>query len=161
MPLRDINHQGTPARRFPTGLDLRFLVRGRRGSSHEVGEVDAVLPGRARRLCSAWLRLADEEQAADLIALAATELLTNAIRYGTASTIRFRLEPSVDLLKLSVDDGNPQHPRIQAADLLAERGRGMQIVDQLVRGAGGDLGFSEDGTTTWCTFPISKERRHA
>ncbi|MGW4505837.1 ATP-binding protein [Streptomyces sp. NPDC004436] len=161
MPLRDIDHQGTPARRFPTGLDLLFQVRERRGHSHEVGEVDAVLPSRARRLCSAWLRLADEEEATDLITLAATELLTNAIRYGTASTIRFRLEPAADLLTLSVHDGNPQQPHIQAADLMAERGRGMQIVDQLVRSAGGDLGFSEDGTTTWCTFPISKERRHA
>ncbi|MGW2985290.1 ATP-binding protein [Streptomyces goshikiensis] len=125
-----------------------------------MGEADAVLPGRVRRLCSAWLRLAGEEQAADLIALAATELLTNAIRYGTASTIRFRLEPSAGLLKLSVDDGNPQPPHIQATDCLSESGRGMRIVDQLVRGAGGDLGFSEDGTTTWCTFPISKGRRH-
>lgn len=163
MPFHNTPAQGPlhrAGRRLPSGLDLRFKVRGSRTGSRDVDEADAMLPGRARRLCEAWLRLAGQEQVAERVTLVATELMTNALRYGTTDTIKFRLGADEDRLKLSVDDGNPSLPSIRAADPLAESGRGMQIVASSVRSGGGELGFSDDGTTTWCTFPIAKERQH-
>ncbi|MCY0938833.1 ATP-binding protein [Streptomyces sp. H34-S4] len=122
-------------------------------------DADAMFPGRARRLCKAWLRLADQEDLVDWLELVVSELVTNALRYGWGSTITFGLGMDGDRLRLSVGDGNPHPPHVRTADSSSERGRGMRIVIQAVRSAGGELGFSRDGTTTWCTFPISEEKQ--
>ncbi|MDJ0383165.1 ATP-binding protein [Streptomyces sp. G-G2] len=122
-------------------------------------DVDAMFPRRARRLCKAWLRLADQEDLVEWMELVVSELVTNALRYGRGSTITFQLGVDDGRLRLSVGDGNPQQPQVRTADSSSERGRGMRIIIQAVRSAGGNLGFSQDGTSTWCTFPISKERQ--
>ncbi|MGW2587476.1 ATP-binding protein [Streptomyces virginiae] len=162
MPFRktpDENPATGTGRLFPSALDLEFKVRGRRAGSDAVDDADAMFPRRARLLCKAWLRLANQEDLVDSLELVASELVTNALRYGCGPIITFRLGVESDFLRLAVGDGSSELPRVGTADPSSERGRGMRIVLQTVHSTGGNLGFSQDGTTTWCTFPISKERQ--
>jgi anti-sigma regulatory factor (Ser/Thr protein kinase) len=88
------------------------------------------------------------------------ELVTNAIRHGMPPivlTVRF----DAHVLIIEVVDCGPGNPEAREVDATAERGRGLNIVDQLAD----DWGVHElqKGKRVWCRLalraPMSLERR--
>lgn len=68
--------------------------------------------------------------------LVASELVTNAIHHGTAidDDVTVRLGVHGDgALWLEVQDTNSAQPTVQEPDLTSESGRGLYIVEQVVR----------------------------
>ncbi|MFI0448065.1 ATP-binding protein [Actinomadura sp. 6N118] len=67
--------------------------------------------------------------------LVASELVTNALRYASASDdVTFRIGRTDDgALWMEVQDATCDLPCIQRADTISEAGRGLFIVDQLCR----------------------------
>jgi anti-sigma regulatory factor (Ser/Thr protein kinase) len=68
--------------------------------------------------------------------LVASELVTNALRYASASDddVTFRIGRTDDgALWLEVQDATYDLPRMQRTDAISEAGRGLFIVDQFAR----------------------------
>ncbi len=68
--------------------------------------------------------------------LVASELVTNAIRYGSTAddNITLRLDLADDgALWLEVQDSTVEMPRVQQADLSSESGRGLFVIEALTR----------------------------
>ncbi|GAA2139207.1 ATP-binding protein [Actinomadura napierensis] len=68
--------------------------------------------------------------------LVASELVTNALRYASASDddVTFRIGRAEDgALWMEVQDATCDLPCIQRADTISEAGRGLFIVDQFTR----------------------------
>lgn len=68
--------------------------------------------------------------------LVASELVTNALRYASASDgdVALRIGRTDDgALWIEVQDATCDLPRIQHADTISEAGRGLFIVDQFAR----------------------------
>ena len=68
--------------------------------------------------------------------LVASELVTNALRYASASDddVTFRIGRTDDgALWLEVQDATYDLPRMQETDTISEAGRGLFIVDQFAR----------------------------
>ncbi|MEV6153259.1 ATP-binding protein [Nonomuraea sp. NPDC052129] len=122
-----------------------------------------VIPARARDTITAWVG-ADHPRAYDLQTLA-TELVTNAIRYGlgtmpAARWVRMRLEPEAGFLRLVVVD--PGHantfPRLRQPvndpgpddeDAAIESGRGLRIVHEITDGSWGHYYNTRNERVVW------------
>ncbi|GAA2619867.1 ATP-binding protein [Actinomadura fulvescens] len=68
--------------------------------------------------------------------LVASELVTNALRYASASDgdVTFRIGRADDgALWMEVQDATCDLPCVQRADTISEAGRGLFIIDQLCR----------------------------
>ncbi|MGW4606536.1 ATP-binding protein [Streptomyces sp. NPDC004532] len=84
-----------------------------------------------------------------------SELVTNAVRYGTPP---LRLQLIKDrTLTCEVHDGNPLAPRLHHAKTIDEGGRGLFIVAQLAQNWGVRYGL--DGKAVWAEQPLSTTRR--
>jgi two-component sensor histidine kinase len=120
--------------------------------------------GHARRITSAWLKqrcgMADVRTA--LLLLVVSELCTNAIQHGRTEAFGLRGWMRSDgQVRLEVQDGSPSAiPSPQHVDPMEEGGRGLLLVEVLVRGdLGGSWGFNEDGTVAWCQVPVHAGHR--
>ncbi|MGW9029053.1 SpoIIE family protein phosphatase [Streptomyces sp. NPDC055722] len=86
-----------------------------------------------------------DEETAYTTEMIVSELVTNAVRYGTPP---LRLQLIKDCtLTCEVHDGNPLAPRMRHAKTIDEGGRGLFIITQLARNWG--VRFSLDGKTVW------------
>ncbi|MET8957147.1 SpoIIE family protein phosphatase [Streptomyces sp. NPDC004129] len=86
-----------------------------------------------------------DEETAYTTELIVSELVTNAVRYGTPP---LRLQLIKDrTLTCEVQDGNPVAPRLRHAKTVDEGGRGLFIVTQLAQNWG--VRYSLDGKTVW------------
>jgi anti-sigma regulatory factor (Ser/Thr protein kinase) len=116
--------------------------------------LDLTAPGRARALVAAHCVSTHPElpsAAWDVAMLLLTELVTNAVRYG-AGPVGLRLTDDATRFRVDVADHGPGGPVLGTdADLLAERGRGLQLVDALARAWGVTRG--EDGKQVWFELP--------
>lgn len=95
-----------------------------------------------RERCAAWHIDDDTAQAAELIA---SELVTNAIRYG-APPVRLRLILS-DALTCEVSDAGRAAPRLRHARTMDEGGRGLYIVARFAPRWG--VRYTEAGKVLW------------
>jgi anti-sigma regulatory factor (Ser/Thr protein kinase) len=94
---------------------------------------------------------------ADAAELVLSELLTNAVRHAAARTreVGTRYErDSTGGVRIEVSDGSPVTPRLRAATLDAESGRGLGLVNVMT---GGRWGVVRDpsggGKTVWAQIP--------
>jgi anti-sigma regulatory factor (Ser/Thr protein kinase) len=106
--------------------------------------------GWLRRLGAAKLRNWGLDALAEDARLVISELVTNAMRYGTGSGIVCRLVIARERLLIEVTDGSAELPQVREVAPSEESGRGMFIVDQLAD----DWGISVDRTSVWCTLTV-------
>ncbi|MGW2937693.1 SpoIIE family protein phosphatase [Streptomyces sp. NPDC001156] len=86
-----------------------------------------------------------DEETAYTTEMIVSELVTNAVRYGTPP---LRLQLIKDrTLTCEVHDGNPLAPRLRHAKTVDEGGRGLFIIAQLAQNWG--VRYSLDGKTVW------------
>ncbi|MEV4018959.1 ATP-binding protein [Nonomuraea angiospora] len=109
-------------------------------------------PHLAREAVGVWLEPA--HPAREIVVLATSELVTNAVKYADASggsanvgqdEITLRLSQGPDYLRLAVTDpgsscSEPSRIPLQTPSLHAERGRGLAIVQALSRNRWGATG---------------------
>ncbi len=126
-----------PQHQIARGFEVDFLP-----ADHSVGQM--------RRIIRATLRYWDLTALADDATLAASELVTNAVRHGGGRPVGFRVWCSADELRMEVADGSPTRARLRSADVADENGRGLLLVSAVSK----EWGVSPDGTTTWCSFAI-------
>ncbi|HUR02296.1 MAG TPA: ATP-binding protein [Nonomuraea sp.] len=122
-----------------------------------------VIPARTRDTITSWVG-ADHPRAYDLQTLA-TELVTNAIRYGlgtmpAARWVRMRLEPQAGFFRLVVID--PGHantfpqlrqpvndPGPDDKDAAIECGRGLHVVHEITDGSWGHYYNTQNEQVVW------------
>jgi anti-sigma regulatory factor (Ser/Thr protein kinase) len=86
-----------------------------------------------------------DEETAYTTEMIVSELVTNAVRYGTPP---LRLQLIKDrTLTCEVHDGNPVAPRMRHAKTIDEGGRGLFIIAQLAQNWG--VRYSPNGKTVW------------
>ncbi|MCX4740737.1 ATP-binding protein [Streptomyces antibioticus] len=113
---------------------------------------DAAWPKRLRRIVRASLNRWGRPELIEDTELLLTELATNALRHGSGRSICVRVSAQDDTLKIQVTDGSPTRPELRHAALDDEGGRGLLLVESLAE----EWGVSDDGTTTWCTLPLTE-----
>ncbi|MET8676119.1 ATP-binding protein [Streptomyces sp. NPDC004647] len=137
-------------------LALR-IEREARAEGEPMPEYEGQWVGRLRRIGAAKLRHWGLPCLVESAELLISELVTNALRYGTGSEVAFRFLLAMDVLVIEVGDGSPGRPRVNEADPDKESGRGMLIVASVAA----TWGVSTDGTTTWCTLTIPTTTRRS
>jgi anti-sigma regulatory factor (Ser/Thr protein kinase) len=71
----------------------------------------------------------------DIAQLLTSELITNAITYGSG-TIYVEVTRSAKRLRISVDDEGPELPRYPRPGVMGPTGRGLMLVEYLAAGWG-------------------------
>jgi anti-sigma regulatory factor (Ser/Thr protein kinase) len=67
-------------------------------------------------------------ESAEPALLVVTELLSNAVDHGRGP-VRVEVTPVNGSVRVEVQDGSPEPPRLQPPDPSRQRGRGVQMVD--------------------------------
>lgn len=83
-----------------------------------------------------------------VVLLLTSELVTNAVRYGTGP-VGLHLAWAEGVVRVEVEDGSPEWPVVQAMDRDALGGRGLILVDALSTNWGVVAGGT--GKTVWFT----------
>jgi anti-sigma regulatory factor (Ser/Thr protein kinase) len=96
----------------------------------------------------------------DVLALLASELVSNCVRHAGASgsdTVSLRVSDRAGRIRLAVTDGGAgfARPAISRGDSLAPGGRGLLIVDELADDWGVD--DRSNGCTVWCELVVEEE----
>ncbi|MFF7602988.1 ATP-binding protein [Streptomyces mirabilis] len=135
-----------------------WFERQQRIAGHPVPAQDARRVPQMRRLVAARLRLCGLPELVEPMKLLTSELVTNALEHGDGP-VSLLLSCSSATVRLTVDDGSRESPRLGAPELDAESGRGLWIVESIASEYGGSWGVSPDCTKTWCslTVPAAKE----
>ncbi|MFK0159151.1 ATP-binding protein [Streptomyces sp. NPDC090493] len=113
---------------------------------------DAAWPQRLRRIVRAGLTYWRRPDLIETAELLLTELVTNALRHGKGPDVGVRVFFRDDRCVIEVNDGSPTRPELRHAAPDDEGGRGLLLVESLAE----EWGVSRDGTTTWCTLPLTK-----
>jgi len=85
----------------------------------------------ARSEVKAAIRSWDAPVEEDVAVLLTSELVTNAIRHGTAETVKLAISCSRGHLRVDVHDTSCTLPKLTDAPADAEAGRGLRLVDAL------------------------------
>ncbi|MGW0188984.1 SpoIIE family protein phosphatase [Streptomyces sp. NPDC003362] len=141
--------------REPVEDDAVLLIARTRGLDEDhVAEwtlpADPAVVGTARRLAAHQLTAWGLDDLAFTTELIVTELLTNALRYGTPP-IRLRMIRDRTLV-CEVSDGSSTAPYLRHARVTDEGGRGLGLVAQLTGRWG--TRFAHRGKTIWCEQPL-------
>ncbi len=91
----------------------------------------------AREFVTRTLRAWDAGALEHTTTLLVSELVANAVRHA-ASTVELQLTAGARALTVAVSDASPELPSTRGADLDAEHGRGMLLVDQMADRWGAD-----------------------
>ncbi|MFI1443202.1 ATP-binding protein [Streptomyces fructofermentans] len=139
-------------RRAGTVLDERFKVVAHGGEPPRLE--DASKAGVMRRITAARLRYCGLEALADDVMVLVSEMLTNALVHSGTEEIGIRIAASEGYLHITVIDGMPGAAVRKAAGVDDESGRGLVLVEALVKAHGGQWGTSESGDRTWCSLAL-------
>lgn len=115
-------------------------------------EADARWPGRLRRIVRVALKHWGCPELSDTAELLVTELATNAFRHGRGRDIAVRFYLQNDRCVIEVNDGSPARPHLRHAEDDDEDGRGLFLVESMAD----EWGVTPDGTSTWCTLPLTE-----
>ncbi len=85
--------------------------------------------------------------------LLTSELVTNALEHGDGP-VSLLLSCSSETVRLTVDDGSRESPRLATPEPDAESGRGLWIVASIASEYGGSWGVSPDYKKTWCSLTV-------
>jgi anti-sigma regulatory factor (Ser/Thr protein kinase) len=132
-------------------LGLR-IMRAPRAAGNAMPAHEGMWVGRLRRIATAKLRHWVLESLIDPAQLLISELVTNALRYGSGPEIAFRFILATDVLVIEVDDGSSHTPQVRQPAPEDESGRGMVLVSSIAT----DWGVSPDGSVTWCSLAIPR-----
>jgi PAS domain S-box-containing protein len=91
---------------------------------------DVSAPTFGRRFVVAALATLGLDRYADVAALLASELVTNALVHATGP-FRISVEPLDDAVRIAVTDGSEEEPAVQVPDTERPGGRGVYLVDAL------------------------------
>ncbi|MDJ0342765.1 ATP-binding protein [Streptomyces sp. H10-C2] len=131
---------GTPMPRpLPEGLTASFPP-------------EPVRVGQIRRLATEQLAFWNIERCAGVVALVASEMVTNALHHGGGHDIVFALwyfRESGEV-RIDVADGSSERPVVLSPDGERESGRGMVLVDALTD----RWSISPDGTNMQATVAV-------
>ncbi|MBB2921686.1 ATP-binding protein [Cellulomonas cellasea] len=118
-------------------------------------EADASAPHRGRHWVVPVLRAHDApESAVDLVELLTSEVVTNAVKYGSAEHgIVLSVGWADSRVTVSVSDANPSAPVVHRSDPEDLGGRGMELVELLAESWG--VESHADGKTVWFTVHAS------
>ncbi|WP_320773697.1 ATP-binding protein [Streptomyces sp. CRN 30] len=99
------------------------------------------------------------DDAADGLLLIVSELVTNAVRHAAVLSPTLAVEVAVgsDWLRLSVEDNHPYRPTALEADHARTGGRGLLLVREITREAGGacDVAHTASGgKVIWAALPL-------
>lgn len=89
---------------------------------------------------------------ADAVEMAASELVTNAVRHAGGVEVRVCLEKRPAAVIVSVSDSSLVPPVMTVCDLMADSGRGLAVVRGLSTHAGCTLNGT-GGKTVWAEIP--------
>ncbi|MFF2331799.1 MULTISPECIES: ATP-binding protein [unclassified Streptomyces] len=115
-------------------------------------DTDAAWPSCLRRIVRACLTHWRSPGLIDTAEVLLTELVTNALRHDKGNSISVRMLLDGDRCVIEVTDGSSDRPELCCAGPDDEGGRGLILVDSLAEA----WGVSRDGTTTWCSLPLTK-----
>ncbi|WP_239085381.1 ATP-binding protein [Streptomyces halstedii] len=132
-------------------LNIRF-ERCPAPASNELSEADAAWPCRLRRIIRARLIDWQHTEIVETAELLLTELATNALRHSHGREINVCVRLTEGRCLIAVAAGSADRPRMRHAGPDDEGGRGLFLVDALAE----SWGVSPDGTTAWCTLPITE-----
>jgi anti-sigma regulatory factor (Ser/Thr protein kinase) len=110
-----------------------------------------------RRLVIAHLNFWGHPDAAEGAVLATDELFANAVEHGSESrddTVTVTLECEVSHLRITVTDSSPTLPHPRGCDPLAERGRGLAIIDGICEEWGTEAVLNGLGKRVWCRMRV-------
>ncbi|MFC7265094.1 ATP-binding protein [Streptomyces lutosisoli] len=100
----------------------------------------ACVPGVRARVRAALRRQGVSVDVEDVLLLTVTELVSNAVRHAATDWLCAAITFGREWIQLDVSDGDPSLPGVgPGADVEAEGGRGLFIVDLLVAEACGVL----------------------
>ncbi|MFD9792106.1 ATP-binding protein [Streptomyces sp. NPDC059070] len=131
---------------------LEMCIERQQPTAEGPSEPDTLWPMRLRRIARASLTHWGRPDLIEHTQLLLTELVTNALRHGRGRDIGIRVFFRDDRCVIEVNDGSSTRPKLRHASPTDEGGRGLLLVDALAE----SWGVSDDGTTTWCTLPLSK-----
>jgi anti-sigma regulatory factor (Ser/Thr protein kinase) len=125
----------------------------------EVHAEDARHVSAMRRLVRSFVAHCGLPDLMDDAALVVSELITNSLAHSGGADVRMGLRLVGGRLCIEVDDGaaDRSQKRLPPPGLDAENGRGLHIVDTIVRSRHGTWGVSPDGARTWCSLPAADE----
>lgn len=135
-------------------MGVSFEIACRRDGTPPSPE-DCAWVGAMRRIAMARLQYRGLDALQDDVGFIVSELVTNAILHSGTTTVSLTMAVQDGDLYLSVADGIPGVPSpVQAAGTDAESGRGLALVDALVKENGGTWGTNDIGAMTWCRLVI-------
>lgn len=108
---------------------------------------------RIRHNVRAALRAWGLAELADDMALMASELVGNALRYAASSGVGVLLKVQGDFVLLEVTDAADQEPSVRAASAVDENGRGVFLVDALAE-AWGTRPRPGGGKVVWARLAV-------
>ncbi|MGV9456357.1 ATP-binding protein [Streptomyces sp. NPDC003635] len=141
----------TPRDGVHSALELT-IRRDLHPNAEGISTADAAWPRRLRRIMRASLQHWGLHNLTEPAELLLTELATNALRHGKGREVKVRVLLRGARCVIEVADGSPTRPEPRHAALDDEGGRGLLLVESLAA----EWGVSQDGTTTWCTLPLTK-----
>ncbi|MEU9014656.1 ATP-binding protein [Streptomyces sp. NPDC048479] len=139
-------------------MGLTFAVAPRRGDAPPRA-ADACRVGNMRRIAAARLRYCGLEAMTDDVMLIVSELLTNAILHSRTTEISLSMTIRDGFLRITIVDGMPGGATPKHANANAESGRGLALVEAVVKENGGNWGTCNAGAGTWCMLAVPAEER--